>query len=338
MNGTRRLEIDTLRGIACIMLVAYHVIGSTAQSGLRLDGGFYRDLNETLIYLRMPLFTFLSGLVYAYRPFSGGVKEYTIKKIRRLLVPMLTVGTLFVLMQMAIPGTNNSGVEPWYLIHIIPVGHYWFIESLFFVFLLVVLLEKAQVLDSPRTYFIVLIAAGYIYTLPLHSKILSFTGFIYLLPYFLIGMGVKRYNLVQGSSKTAVCWLLLPTVTIVFGLIYMQWIEPFGKRSPQGLLLGASACIAIYALNLRFKFIAWIGVFSYSIYLFHVFCTAGSRVVLTKLGIEQIEVLLICGVVLGLIGPIVAESIFSRSSITRVAFLGKSPRLKPRPVEAQPVG
>jgi len=57
------LRLETLRGLACILLVLYHVVGSDPAQGLMLADGWLRWLNDGLAYLRMPLFTFLSGWI-----------------------------------------------------------------------------------------------------------------------------------------------------------------------------------------------------------------------------------------------------------------------------------
>ena len=123
-------QIETLRGLACLLLVVYHVVGADASLGLQVTEGPVRLLNDGLAYLRMPLFTFLSGLVYGLRPFAGSSKHFLSGKMRRLLVPMLVVGTLFAVLQALTPGTNASA-GPWYLWHVQPVAHFWFVESLF---------------------------------------------------------------------------------------------------------------------------------------------------------------------------------------------------------------
>ncbi|MFD2015051.1 acyltransferase family protein [Vibrio olivae] len=104
----RNIKVDTLRGLACILLVAFHVIGSDASNGLRVDTGWYREINDTFAYIRMPLFTFISGVVYAYRPFNGDFGRFLSGKFKRVLVPMLTLGTLFAIVQSATPGTNGG--------------------------------------------------------------------------------------------------------------------------------------------------------------------------------------------------------------------------------------
>ncbi|WP_223294332.1 hypothetical protein [Chlorobium phaeobacteroides] len=39
----RNIMIDTPRGLACVFLVAYHVIGVTPQGGLRVQEGLLKD-------------------------------------------------------------------------------------------------------------------------------------------------------------------------------------------------------------------------------------------------------------------------------------------------------
>ena len=69
-TATSTLHLDTIRGLACLLLVTYHVVGPDRFTGMRVaDGSFYRTvLADGPLLVRMPLFTFLSGFVYAYRP------------------------------------------------------------------------------------------------------------------------------------------------------------------------------------------------------------------------------------------------------------------------------
>ena len=64
-DARRRTDIDTLRAMACIALVSFHVIGNSATAGLELpDTHPLHMLNAMLVDMRMPLFSFLSGLVF----------------------------------------------------------------------------------------------------------------------------------------------------------------------------------------------------------------------------------------------------------------------------------
>ena len=143
----KQIQIETLRGLACFLLVAFHVVGDTANSGLKIEEGVFREINDFLALIRMPLFTFLSGWVYALRPFSGNGLAFLKSKVRRLILPMLVVGTVFAVLQSQIPGANSKTVD-WTELHLIPVAHYWFLESIFTIFLFVMLLELFKVFDS----------------------------------------------------------------------------------------------------------------------------------------------------------------------------------------------
>src|SRR3569833_839663 len=100
------LRVQTLRGLACLLLVAFHVIGSHATSGLRVDAdSAYRQFANLFMHLRMPLFTFLSGFVYAYRPAAlGYAGTFAGKKFRQILLPLLCVSTLYFLLTLVVPG------------------------------------------------------------------------------------------------------------------------------------------------------------------------------------------------------------------------------------------
>jgi fucose 4-O-acetylase-like acetyltransferase len=93
----------------------------------------------------MPLFTFLSGYVYAFRPFTGHTCQFIKSKARRLLLPMLVAGTLFAIIQSLTPGANGV-IENWALLHIILVAHFWFVEALFLIFIGIAALENSNFL------------------------------------------------------------------------------------------------------------------------------------------------------------------------------------------------
>jgi len=325
------LRIETLRGLACLLLVAYHVIGADPSHGLRVEDGWVRWLNDGLAYLRMPLFTFLSGLVYGLRPFNGNSRAFLSGKARRLLIPMLFVGTLFALLQTITPGTNTS-VGPWYLLHIQPVAHFWFVESLFWVFLVIWALERWQSMRSLSDYGLALALACTVYLTVRGWSWFGLEGAIYLMPYFLAGLGFSRFN---SAPWLAQRWLQVALVLLTVSAVLTMGLPVPNpdRRTLLMLVTGFCLCILMLGSRLQAHWLADIGRYSYAIYLFHVFFTAAGRIGLERLGVESLLVHVLTGVLLGLAGPMLVDRVFTPFKWPALLLLGKSNKPKaPRAV------
>lgn len=93
-----------LRGLTCILLVAYHVVGIPGAGMQVADGSIYRYAADSFELINMPLFTLISGLVYALNP--AWVEMHAIfflKKLRRLGFPFLVVSALCYFLQTRAP-------------------------------------------------------------------------------------------------------------------------------------------------------------------------------------------------------------------------------------------
>ncbi|MDP2537244.1 acyltransferase family protein [Alteromonas stellipolaris] len=312
----RDIKVDTLRGLACIFLVAYHVIGNEPSNGLKVSAGLLREINDLLECVRMPLFTFLSGMVYAIRPIRGNWQSFMKGKARRLLVPMLVVGTLFALVQSVVPETNNN-IENWWLLHIYPVQHFWFVEALFLVFLLIVPLEIFKVLESKLAVltviaFFLILSVGQPY-----PKIFAIKGFVYLMPFFLFGLFAVRFEL-----KT-----LWPMVSIALFLALMTTLYVLDTQlrgqSLIGCLVGLASCYLLLGSKLSVPVLAKIGIYSYSIYIFHVFFTAATRILITNNFSAGNVTGLTLGLISGILGPIIIFLILKNYKYLRFLFLGQ---------------
>ncbi|MFT6735617.1 MAG: fucose 4-O-acetylase-like acetyltransferase [Polaribacter sp.] len=325
MHKNRDVAVDTLRGLACILLVSYHVIGSNYTNGLRISEGMYRDLNDIFVFIRMPLFTFLSGYIYTNRPFSGNIAIYVNGKTKRLLIPMLVVGTIFALLQSFVPGSNNS-IQNWYLLHILPVAHFWFIESIFLCFIVLIPLEKYKLLSNKIKFSIVFLVSAFLYISNIDIPYFSISGFIYLFPYFLLGLAVNRFSLVSyvnGATKIFISCLILGTLFA----IYNDSIGVESTRATLPLIIGCLSCCVLLAYKFESNLLAKIGVYSYSIYLFHVFFTAGTRIFLSKLGIIDTYILFSFSLISGVLGAIAIENVFNKYYVTRILMLGKKGKI-----------
>jgi peptidoglycan/LPS O-acetylase OafA/YrhL len=329
--------IETLRGLACLLLVFYHVVGSNPASGLRIDDGALRVLNDGLAYLRMPLFACLSGLVYGLRPFDGDSRGFVLGKARRLLVPMIVVGTAFALAQSNVPHTNFAA-RNWSLLHVEPVAHFWFVESLFWVFMATLVLERARVLRTPREFAGVWLLAAALYLTIRGPRWLGIEGAIYLLPYFLGGLAVSRFSLRARLGGRRARALLAGAAVLAIASLGVPESDP-DRRTFWILVAGVALCALVLGLRVDAGWLARVGVSSYPIFLFHVFFTAASRIGLDAVGVANLPVHVAAGVGLGVVGPMAVEHWAARRDWWRVVLLGKGRRtmrgamVRPEPLQ-----
>ena len=150
----RDARIESLRGLALVLMVAGHVIGSSPDTGMRVgDSSGYRHFYFSMSYLRMPLFTAISGFVYAMAPASAdAVGRFFVGKARRLLLPFATVMTAQFLMRMATPGVNvRPSLADLPGAYLYGFDQFWFLQAAFCIFIVVGLLDCLGALGTfPR--------------------------------------------------------------------------------------------------------------------------------------------------------------------------------------------
>jgi len=205
------------------------------------------------------------------------------------------------------------------ILHIVPDDHFWFIESLFLIFMLMIFIELTRSMSTFPRALIVLFISVLAYLNIWGTRYFSISGAIYLLPYFLTGLILQRFNILAILKPPAGLGILL----IAMGLL-ITTSDPFQKRSIHTLLISGMGCIGLLALNLKSVFLAGIGVYSYTIYLFHVYFTAASRIVLTAAGFDNVYLLLVVGIISGIAGSILLDIIASKYRLGRLLLLGKS--------------
>jgi len=334
MSRQKSLEIETLRGLACLLLVLYHVIGPLG-GGLKIDlGSPYRVIADSMVYVRMPLFTFISGYIYSlYKIRNNDFSSYFVGKVRRLIVPLFCVGVPFSVLQAVGPGVNKDvGVMDALLSFYVPINHFWFLQAVFIIFMVVGLLEWRGLLRTATRLYLLWAAAALVFLLPPFAvDAFGINGAVYLLPFFVTGMICHDKVEVIKRTFKVVGPLVFVLISVV--LLYVSAVDReaiVDRRSLIGLLVGCVSCVALLSSDLRARWLVWLGGYSYAIFLFHVLFAATSRFILGRLGVHDETVLVLGGVSCGLIGPVLLSMVFSRFAVTSLLFLGeRSSRKKP---------
>ncbi|WP_337176011.1 acyltransferase [Paludisphaera sp.] len=322
------MRIESLRGLALILMVAGHVIGDSPESGMKVaDDSGYRYFYFSLSYLRMPLFTAISGFVYSLAPASrDAAGRFVVGKARRILLPFATVLTAQFLMRMATPGVNmRPSLSDLPAAYLYGIDQFWFLQSIFAIFLVVGALDCVGGLRTFPRWAAALLFSLALYRLPIPvPHVFSLNGAVWLLPFFLLGCGVKRFPeklfhpatlafaaacLAVGIAAQQAAWFSWLSVSEI-----RAWMVP--------ALVGLTGNLLLFRYFPVVPALAFVGAHAYTAYLLHVFFTAGSRIALYRAGIDYHPIIFVVGVAAGVGMPILVEPLIAKSRLLRRAVLG----------------
>lgn len=323
------LSIETLRGIAIVLVVGFHIVNDRPLGDAK---NFYSYLAFSFQNIRMPLFTAISGYLYAVKPVGEHMFTPFMKgKTRRLLVPMFFVVTLQYLSSVLLPNVNNpEELTSIWKVYIFPYEHFWFIQAILLIFVFIGFLESSNMIGSFNRWLGALAFSILFFVIkpaiPSSMDFFSFGGAIYLCPFFLLGMGLFRYSDLTQSRYAAIL-----TGSILVFCIFIQQLSWFftldintGKNSFLGISMAISGCAVLFRFrsSLETRFIAFIGGYAYTIYLYQAFGAGlGRRIasnVLDFSGHSYFWLVLIIAVTFGL----VLEKILLKTKFLKKIMLG----------------
>jgi acyltransferase len=333
--------IQALRGIAVILMVTGHVInpvigGSGRSPGLHPDYWlyFYRSLAD----IRMPLFTLISGYVYAMVPVAQwrDYPQLIRGKSRRLLLPLITVSTALYVLERFVEGTRSvaHGIPLWH-VYVFEFAHMWFLQSIFVIFVVVGIFDSSGLLASRVRCFGATAVAAILFVVvhvPTAVDVFSVSKALHLLPFFLLGYGMRRHSFydLRGTPAiiAALTFATLFTVRLltIFGVYQLDQLVD--KAVSVGV--GTTALLLIYSARnlLNARWLAWVGGFSFGIYLLHIFATAASHKLLEHFGVHQFSELFVAGLLMGIGAPIAFQLVFGKMPFVRTFVLGERSTFK----------
>jgi glucan biosynthesis protein C len=257
-------------------MVLGHVIGSSSNNGLKVsDHSMWRWSYYALQYIRMPLFTVISGFVYAYKPVSRFTtsSKFIWGKVNRLLIPLIIVSTLFFLLQYITPGTNSkNGLDQIWKIYIYPYAVFWFLQGMMILFLVITILENLRLLDRLLPALLCFLVVALIFViLPFKLNYFSVSRVPFLLTFFLFGLILKRFYDRLFNKSLVIAALAIFLCAFTCQLILFNTSMPRQIINLLTLGVGCSSCFLLIRIGFQNKRLTWLGDFSYAIYLFPYF-------------------------------------------------------------------
>ena len=317
--------IEDIRIIATVLLVTYHVIGQP-DSGLHLQYPHgLRFAADLLANFRMPAFAFIAGFIYCLRPTRlDSFDSFIEGKLRRLAVPGIIAALIFVGMSNLIDG--RFAIPPMSLWQILafPYAHYWFIQAILVLFLVIGLADAA--LRNRGEFILFGVTVLFALSGLLSTPLFSINHAIWLAPSFTFGMCVYRHGRWIERHVAPITVIAAGLFGLALGYMVLNYRTNPLAPAPGGIVLamafGMSLCMLMLLHLPHHPRARALVQFSFTIYLYHVFATSGTRTALLYMGITSLAVNILLGVTAGLVLPMLLHWLAARSPVTAALFLG----------------
>jgi fucose 4-O-acetylase-like acetyltransferase len=335
-TGIRDGRIDALRGFACLLLVAYHVIGSSSSGGLHLDYPHpLRLFAEALADLRMPVFAFVSGFVYQYRPATiEGYRQFLKGKINRILIPGFVAIVVFQAASWLTGSRFSLPLSSVWEPFVYSYAHFWYLQAIFVILVTFGLIDAVL---RNRGTIILLSMASVVQVMNVvpGGGLLSFSGVLYLTPYFLFGVVFHRRLDVVIRTGFDLAWVgvIVAAAAAAYkvSLHLPSATHATNKNNIESLVLGLSLCVVLFFFfSARSQFLEKIGEQSLFIYLYHPLGASAMRQALFFLGIRDPYMHLLPGFLAGIACSVAIVAVAERYPLSRRLVLGRKNRRQPR--------
>jgi glucan biosynthesis protein C len=336
-------NINSVRGLACLLIVALHVVGDAESNGLHLPmTSRWHYIMISIEFLRIPLFTALSGYLYAgNRVTSRQFSRFWVKKWRRLVIPFLFTTVVVWWLRGRALGDGSS------LLHalLFEYGHLWYLQALLILFAGISVADAFLRRSSGSLVLAGLIAIMVTQSGQSTTTFFGIAGAFYLAPYFLFGIILReRPEWLQNprAARLALGIILIVLTDQQLGLYGL--IDQITLLQLPAAVAGMAGVVFLLQKLPSNALLARIGTYSYTIYLWHIVASAGTRDALLKAGVTAVPAIFAICFTVGVIAPIVLYHIARRIPLVSVAvtgewwlpLTGKLWLTGPKPAEAHP--
>ena len=335
LEKSRLAWVDYLRGIAILLVVYRHVLLGLQRGDMHIPA-FLVDANMIFYSFRMPLFFILSGIFIGGSIAKRPLKKLVWIKFENLLYPYLIWAFIQVTLQILLSRYTNTErtLKDYTYILYDPklLDQFWYLPALFNA-TLVYLLIKLK-LHAPN-WLQLFIGLGFYILSPLIHKFSMLSDWMHFYIFFALGdfLAVEFFkDRFQALLKNP--WTLLAVTPIfIVTQVYYLHLNSLGEVGEwQLLLISLIGCFSMFVLAFRLqsldilRFLRVLGFHSLYIYVMHVLVAAFVRTVLIKyVHLNNPEILLVCGIVMGVTIPVIIYNLLIKDNIFWFLFSLKKP-------------
>lgn len=323
----RNVALDYAKGMGIIIVVFAHLWRGLHGANLLKDipESTFLAISSTCTMLSMPAFFFASGLLFGKNiEKKHGIKEFS-GKFDAIFYPYLIWSLIIGVFEVLTSGLRNGSSTFSDLTRIVfyPRGIFWFLYSLILAFALTELLTW---LAGPKRarWLSLLVSIVLLWAYPaINTSAFSLDVFALSYIYFSLGLMLsKSIPQYQFRARHAPLWLLaIIAAQYVFHMILGDRTFSFQSITPNATLFAVASGFLFFGLaySLPERGMSWLanlGEKSMDIYLLHLLFIAALRIFFEKiLGIQNIALYLVPGLVLGVYGPLLVADLLRRKGL-----------------------
>jgi len=328
--SVKRMQwVDTLKGLAIILVVYRHVIIGLQRMEMDVPKGL-ATANLLFYSFRMPLFFILSGL-FLHRSLKKRTTRSLIEsKFATLIYPYLVWTVIQITLQIAVSNsavTNSSRSLKDYLYILYQpreLDQFWYLPALFNA--TIFYLFTHNILKLKREIHILLAAVIY-FSSPIFRQLSMMSDWMLFYPFMLLGTLLSDYFFHDSNTTKIKKTLYFVSILPFFALtqyLYLQWDEHYYTDTIPGKLLfipisiTGSATMLLLAFQLEktsiSRVLRVIGFHSLYIYVMHVQAASLWRTGMVKIfHIENPVTLLFSGIIFSVFICIVTYNLLIRN-------------------------
>ena len=273
-SNKRDNRIDVLRGMAILLVVLEHALGSSLV-----------EVQDVILAFHMPLFFMISGYL-AKDSSEQKFGTVLLKKVRTILLPNVVLGVISYAYDYVITYKLLGGGTGYPSLWDAFFG-YWFLLVLFQVAVLWEIFIRLKINIRVFKFILLVVATVYTFIIPTGTR-----GFLYVavtpvaFGFYVLGNIIKDYNL----SRKVNIWLTVPTaVALVIVALYNDRVLMYCNQYGYVVLFILTSLLGAFILNqlsyrlTDIKPLQWLGMNSIIIYVLHFSIVQGTRGVLVRL-------------------------------------------------------
>ena len=295
----KRLDwVDITKGIAITLVVIGHMLRGFTSAGLYNQyKGILNYIDFTLYSFHVPLFFLASGLLYSYKTHIDSKDEllsFIKKKCKVIIPPYIIFSLAQLVIKIIMSSSVNHKVKVFDLVKIIymPVEQFWFLYALLLIFIICAILDYK--ISSNKLKLLIVTILYIVY--PHLTTVCAIREACKYLIYFFIGRFFVEKDIKLNALFCIISYLI--TNLIFYNLHIKNYLLEIIIA-----FLGICMIISISSF-IKFDVITKLGRYTMPIFLMHTILGSGARIILIKLGIENLLIQVIIGLIFGITVPI----------------------------------